>query len=210
MDVCKFCNKFNNNSSSSLINSYDKILFESQNFVVTPTIGSLVDGWVLIISKNHLISVGQLSKLHYEELQFVVREVKRILQSNYNNVFVFEHGPFSASQTTGCGIDHLHLHVVPLKFDLFEEAQKLSSFNWTSATLSTTKSYYSSKKSYLYIEIPSGEGYIATDANIPSQFFRKVIATKLETPNDFDWKLNVGWENIQKTITMFSSDLEVA
>ena len=36
----------------------DHVLFESENFVVVPTIGSIVPGWLLVVPRSHFMSVG--------------------------------------------------------------------------------------------------------------------------------------------------------
>jgi ATP adenylyltransferase len=188
MNGCKFCNKFNSINSSLFHASEDTILLESKNFIVTPTLGSLVEGWVLIVSKEHFISVGQLNKT-------LVREL--------------EHGPCAPKQTVGCGIDHLHVHVVPLKFNLFEKAKEQASFKWEKvASIVSNADYFESQLPYLFIETPTQEKYITTDANIPSQFFRKIIASELKIADLYDWKLNFGIENIEKTLSVFSSELQ--
>ena len=41
---------------------YNTILDESKYFYITPTLGSLVDGYILIISKSHINSMSLLTK----------------------------------------------------------------------------------------------------------------------------------------------------
>lgn len=208
MSSCKFCYKFSSPLSSAE-HKYDTIIYETENFVVTPTVGSLVEGWLLIISKDHFVSAGQLAESNFKELERLIEVAKQGLKDLKKQVFVFEHGPCSPSQSTGCGIDHLHYHVVPLEFNLFEKTKQYSPFIWNSATLLSTKEFFLKQRSYLYIQCPSGEKYIATDLNIPSQFFRRVIAKELNIENYFDWKQNFGTENIDKTIKILSNQLEL-
>lgn len=40
--------------------SWDNPVFESRNFVVVPSLGSLVEGWMLLLPKKHLLSMGAL------------------------------------------------------------------------------------------------------------------------------------------------------
>ncbi|MEJ7677656.1 MAG: hypothetical protein WKG06_07275 [Segetibacter sp.] len=146
-----------------------------------------------------------LQSLILKKLERLIEVAKQGLKDLKKQVFVFEHGPCSPSQSTGCGIDHLHYHVVPLEFNLFEKTKQYSPFIWNSATLLSTKEFFLKQRSYLYIQCPSGEKYIATDLNIPSQFFRRVIAKELNIENYFDWKQNFGTENIDKTIKILSN-----
>ncbi len=203
MHNCKFCNKFHN-PHLSINKEYDTIIFETENFIVTPTMGSLVEGWLLIISKNHFICAGQTSYSLKKELKGLIEQIKTGLKDLKKNIFIFEHGPHSSLQSTGCGIDHLHLHVVPLDFNLFKKAQEFYPYKWNLSDLFSTTEYFEKCSSYLYMQCPSGEEYVTSDLNIPSQFFRRVIAKELNIEEHYDWKKNFGKENIDKTLKILS------
>ena len=53
---CRFC--FIDKSKK-----YNEILEETKYFYITPTLGSLVDGYILIISKRHINSMTLLNVL---------------------------------------------------------------------------------------------------------------------------------------------------
>src|SRR6185503_1320171 len=87
-----------------------------------------------------------------------------ILTQCYGAVGAFEHGPSAASRTVGCGVDHAHLHLVPLQFDL---AAAVSPFLpnggiWKSAGLEACQNAYDRGDDYLYLEQPIGTGRIVT------------------------------------------------
>ena len=49
--------------------SYNVRLYETENFAVIPSLGSIVEGWLLIIPKKHYLSYGYLSSEElYKEL----------------------------------------------------------------------------------------------------------------------------------------------
>lgn len=210
MTFCKFCDKFSH-ANQILNDSYDVIISETENFVVVPTMGSLVEGWVLIVSKSHNLSCGELEISKYAELQGLVDQTKKKLECFHKDVFVFEHGPAIPMERIGCGVDHLHIHVVPLKFDLYKNAQKASALSWKKVeSIVDTKKCFEHETSYLFIETPKGERYISCNNEIPSQFFRRLIADELNISDKFDWKLNYGSENLEKTITQLSTEQEFA
>ena len=41
-----------------------------------------------------------------------------VVERAFGPVTVFEHGPSRPGRAPGCGVDHLHVHLVPLPFDL--------------------------------------------------------------------------------------------
>ena len=68
---CIFCNL-----------DFDKIentiIYETENFFVIPTVGALVDGYVLIVTKEHMNSLAELNdeqKREYQELVIKVSDI---------------------------------------------------------------------------------------------------------------------------------------
>ena len=208
---CKFCNKFQTTSEWTLNNNtYDTLILETKNFIVVPTMGSLLEGWCLIISKFHVISTGALNDSFFTELNELIKHVKCSLNDLNKDVFVFEHGPSQPNQIVGCGIDHLHIHMVPVDFNLFEKSKLYTPFNWVKVgCLTDTKNFFSQQLPYLYIQLPNEERYITTHQRIPNQFFRRVIASELGIADKYDWKLDYGTENIKKTLSVFSENLQL-
>ena len=53
---CVFCNIDKSRPENTIIE-------ESDNFIVLPTIGALVDGYLMIVSKKHINSMSELKKM---------------------------------------------------------------------------------------------------------------------------------------------------
>src|ERR1017187_660591 len=189
-------------------NYYNQALFETSNFKVIPSLGSLVEGWLLIIPKKHFISIRAInnSKL-YSELESLTKQVLDILKFEYGEVILFEHGPVESNKLVGCGVDYAHLHLVPSRFNLIDGIKKYYNYNykWEKvSSIENTPKHKDKEQAYLYIQDQFSNSFITYSDNIPSQLFRKVIANELGTPEDFDWKENHNVENIKKTILRLS------
>jgi len=110
----KTCNKkFQDNEA------HNKSLIESKNFRVIPSIGAIVDGWVLMIPKKHYVSFSEMG----EELLLEATELGKYLNSLLNQIYQrevisFENGASSKNNLIGCGVDYAHLHFVPISIDL--------------------------------------------------------------------------------------------
>ena len=92
---------------------WDQVLHETDHFVVVPTVGALVEGWLLIITKQPYLCMGGMPTGEFHELSSLKELVCSVLSECYGDITVFEHGPSQPGQGVGCGVDHAHLHVLP-------------------------------------------------------------------------------------------------
>ena len=93
---------------------WNRILWESENFCVVPSKGGFVPGWVMVVPKTHVLSVAQLPNPLYPEMKQLVAEVSARLTECFGPPTAFEHGAVVENSSFGCGVDHAHLHLVPL------------------------------------------------------------------------------------------------
>ena len=108
---CVFCNI----DKSKLENT---IIDESDSFVVLPTIGALVDGYLMIISKRHINSMAELEEKERAEYEFLIEKYRNKFKNIYNKFpIVFEHGsPINNSDMKASSVIHAHTHIVNHQF----------------------------------------------------------------------------------------------
>ena len=186
------------------LEAYNEVLFETENFKVIPSLGSLVEGWLLVIPKSHYISYGEINDvLLLEELNTLVDYVCNILYSEYGNYIIFEHGPFEKKSKVGCGVDYAHIHIVPINLK-FDEVNSFSnpSIQWCKVEgIISASRYIELGQEYLYFQDCHNNSYLGTGVEIPSQYFRRIIANIIGTPETFDWKSYLYLDNITNTYT---------
>lgn len=184
MNTCKLCSELASPSSA-----WNLPLFETPNLVAIPSLGALVEGWLLLVPKRHFISFGAIPTSMQDEINEFKAYLCTMLRRCYGAVAAFEHGPSMANRTVGCGVDHAHLHLVPLQFDLAAEVLPFlpNSVTWNSARIERCQHAYSLGQDYLYLEQPIGSGRIAMHDEFGSQLFRKAIATRLGMRDQFNW-----------------------
>jgi len=187
------------------VHLWDQVLFESQHFVAIPTLGHLVQGWLLVVPKDCHLCVGALPVQLIVELIGFLEDVVSSVRAEYGPVAVFEHGPFQPLTVVGCGVDYAHVHVVPVKPDwsLLQAAKNMSpQIHWeTVSSLHDTRKYFEQSRSYLFLHEPFAvKSVIGTGPSIPSQLFRRIIANYVGRPHNFDWKQYPEHEKIQSTI----------
>ena len=187
--------------------AWNEPLFESANFVVFPSLGALVEGWLLIVPKQHFVSIGALPDSLINELQRVRNVLIPVLQECYGAVCVMEHGPSVANHDVGCGVDHAHLHLVPFQSNLAVAVAPFlpDSASWTPAGTKECQQAYRRGNDYLYFEQPLGSGYIATHQKFGSQLFRRAIADCIGIPDEFNWRKYPQLSNVSATTQRLSA-----
>jgi ATP adenylyltransferase len=207
--ACRFCARVAPLGGSGSL--ADEVLFESTNFVVTPTLGSLVEGWVLIAPKRHYLCFGAIGKELLSELDEVRKVVGSAMRAVYGGFIEFEHGPAVEGQAVGCTVDHAHLHVVPTGDDLIAglDCSVSGQLRWHSvAGIAEVARFTTDGLPYLFFE-RNGEALIAAHHGLGSQLFRRVMAHKLGRPNEYDWRVFPFWENIERTVSSLGPRLNL-
>jgi diadenosine tetraphosphate (Ap4A) HIT family hydrolase len=192
---CEFCKELNDNSNdatfskiySGLIDS--RIIFETDNFRVIPTLGQLFENSLLIISKAHVETMAELSEKYLTELEDLYSRIRNKL-SVFGNIVGFEHGAYSENRG-GCGIYHAHLHIVPLPhainlFDFFKS--EYSKYHNLSRALINAKDL----QEYLLIineDLSTGLADISCHMDkYESQFFRRELHRHFNLSGSWNWK----------------------
>jgi len=199
MEACCLCSSL---KSKGPRRSWDEPLFQSENFVALPSLGSVVQGWVLIVPRPHFICMGALPQGLSAEINNLKWQVAGTLGSIYGDLCAFEHGPSTRGRQAGCGVDHAHLHLVPVHFDLISSASPYlpSDTQWRDGDISDCRTAFRGGQDYLYVEQPFGCGRIAVHDKFGSQIFRKAISARLGFPNRFDWRDHPNLENVTRTV----------
>lgn len=188
---------------------YNEPLFETKNFRVVPSLGSLVEGWLLIVPKNFYISFGAFQNLSlYTELNDLIAYLGQMTKTIYGDFVLFEHGPIVSNSLVGCSVDYAHLHLVPISIDLIKESKPflIQDVTWRSVPgIYNTADYYQKNTPYLFIRDVNGNDIIGIAEDLPSQLFRKTIAKHIGVEEKYDWKRYPFVDNINSTIKSISS-----
>ncbi len=175
-----------------------KPIFESNHFYVTPSLGQIVPGYLLINTKEHYLSLSQMpyeewSKEYFDELEEIKRTLRILLSKNYAPPIFFEHGAVKERQGVCC-VDHAHLHCVPLGKDIIKEMNKFFSSNHGSegGLVSNLPTIKRLNLPYIYYNSIEGEESVTylSPPYPPSQFMRQLVAIAAGKPDQWDWRTN--------------------
>lgn len=85
-----------------------------RGFLLMPDVAPLVDGHVLLVTRDHYQCAGEFGRTMWERALWWRDRVARLYLAAYGNgeLLLFEHGPASP-QGGGACIDHAHWHLLP-------------------------------------------------------------------------------------------------
>ena len=70
---CPFCKLDTTDIANTIIE-------ETEYFYILPTLGSLVDGYVLIVTKRHINSMSELNDIELTEYQNIITKYQNIFK----------------------------------------------------------------------------------------------------------------------------------
>lgn len=179
----------------------ERILYESENFYVMVSLGPIVEGYLLIVTKSHIGSFLNLPNKYLNEFLEVKNLVSRILIKQYGACLFYEHGKIGSSlkfNNSNRHCYHAHMHCVPVELKMNDVVNKEFNYNKYSSFESAYKTSDKVQK-YLYIEDDSSNVYIPTE-DIRKQYLRWVLSESLNKEGKWNWVENQSWGIIYKTI----------
>lgn len=195
--TCRFCDIIN---EKFFYDGIDQPFATNQDFAALVSIGAFIEGWSLIIPKEHRISM--LDLYTHPALIDILRKVIPSLVQRYGSLISFEHGSNKEGSITSCGTDHAHLHLVPFSKSLLPEMQDLS---WTHCHASDLKEIVKENEYLFYSELGINNdwnnplGYLHILEEPISQYFRQKLADALQCNEKYNYKLFPHLDSAKKT-----------
>lgn len=202
MYTCAFCDEVEQRSCSLLSPPRNRFLYETPEFMVFPTLGCFVEGYLLICPKQHVSSIANLSTGSFTGLAQLASRVKEIVAAAYGEPIVFEHGMSGCGRIDAGGcIEHAHLHVVPGTIDiekLLAEYSRPEEIPWSSVAQFAGTSYILGQ-SY------GGKTWVSAVRDVlPSQYMRRLVARELGVFEFWDWRDYPEFDKIDATLARLS------
>ncbi len=116
-------NSINRKSVPKKVKEFNRLVAHSKNFFIISGYGAFTPGYLLIISKNFLPSFGLIKQNQLEELNFLIKIIKKSIKNQLNRrSVVFEHGMCACIG----GLDRAHIHIMSIPNETSEETIKKS------------------------------------------------------------------------------------
>jgi diadenosine tetraphosphate (Ap4A) HIT family hydrolase len=91
---------------------YNTHLFSTPGFVILPALGPIVLGHVLVVTRDHITSLGQTGRSTIDEYEALVESVIRRPGYSRRDLLEAEHGS-SDQESAGACITHAHVNLIP-------------------------------------------------------------------------------------------------
>jgi len=194
LEYCRFCNP----------QEKERILYESDNFYLMLSLGPIVEGYCLLISKEHYSCCAAISSGLIAEFKEIYLKVKSILIEEYGSCICYEHGRAGACLIPMEGNKHCfhaHMHFVPMATDLNYLVQR----DYDEVTLDSLDSFFevyttNNSKPYLYVEDSNSKNIYFIDTVIRRQYLRHKAAVSIEKENLWNWIEHQGWDSINSAL----------
>jgi diadenosine tetraphosphate (Ap4A) HIT family hydrolase len=186
---CPFCQE--TRSPSSFCRGLSRVLWESDELVVLPTLGPLAQAHVLFIPKLHVRSFADLADAPQRQFYRHLASLSRSLTAVFGPTVAFEHGLPASQAGGGCGVSHAHMHVVsevPLELslpidDVATHWMSIDAPNWLARSALGVRR----DCGYFLVSPPDGNRYVCSIRSAPSQYLRRWLGMILEIPA-WDWR----------------------
>lgn len=204
---CDFCDEFSGGTQNAFIELYqgslaDRTVLETNSFKVVPSLGQIVQGYLLVIPKTHCCALADLGVELLEELDQLKLRLVSAMGAEYGTCALFEHGT-RAEGSGGCGISHAHLHVLPLPHAKDPLEKLKTSFQHERISGITALGIIKPSCSYLYYEDTCGSCHVFYPTFLPSQYMRRILAESLGVES-WDWRASSREESVLVTLRQAS------
>lgn len=204
---CDFCDEINDFENSFFKkcllkhykkkNLYNRIIFQSDNFFVIPSIGPISKCHLLICPIEHVTSFATLnSKKLYEAIDLLKTTIQYV-KREYGCAIVFEHGSnVDGFGSTSCNHAHIHIIAAQIKIEKILEKQ---GFKLTQIPhIGDIHSVVDKNSPYFLIINNENEVWVTKDTICQSQYLRKLCAKELNL-GDGLWQNDIGVEQMINT-----------
>lgn len=186
-----------------------RILYETNNWIVIPSLGPLTLGHIMLVPRNHYYSVLSCS----EDVLFECEKLLDYCSSKLNLIYqqpiiLFEHGSASEHlEHSGACIDHAHLHLAPGPVSFISDV--ISEFDgWQCSDNLVGIAQPFTDKPYILVGTGRQPMSIWVHGCIevpPSQFLRSIFASQLGISDKWNWRSNLNPEIFIQTVDDWSN-----
>jgi inosine/xanthosine triphosphate pyrophosphatase family protein/diadenosine tetraphosphate (Ap4A) HIT family hydrolase len=210
---CPFCAEFENDSQSvfaGLIGDRlpNRIVYEDEHFIVMPPLGEFMEGGLLLLTREHILSLAHLTPTQFDHLERLLLAIKQALVKIWGMApLVFEHGPAPELSKGVCCVDHAHLNIFPAAIDV--RPQLSDRMSLPIGPLSDLSKFRRAEFGYLFVQENDGTRRAYDGRDVPTQLVRRIITSQLGLPERWHWRDYLGQDEMLATYNALKGQIRL-
>jgi inosine/xanthosine triphosphate pyrophosphatase family protein/diadenosine tetraphosphate (Ap4A) HIT family hydrolase len=210
---CPFCAEFEKDGLSVFAGMMRdclpcRVVYEDEHFVVMPPLGEFMEGGLLLLTRQHILSLAHLPATQFDHLGRLLQAIQQALVKHWGVApLVFEHGPAADWSKGVCCVDHAHLNIFPAPVKIHPHLagrMKLSL-----GSLSEMAKLRRAEFGYLFVQENDGTRRAYDGRDVPTQMVRRIITTQLGLPERWHWRDYVGREELLATYNALKDQIRL-
>lgn len=212
MSSCAFCTELLEKEVNPSI-GFNRVIWEDDQFAIVPTVGCFVEGYVMLMPKDHTYSVAQLDEEDLVRMESIASLLRSQLTKTYGDVVVAEHGAVSCAVKGAQCCDHAHLHFIPVGPEKLDDVCDLywdvRGENDAILSLVELPNLGADEAAYILVSLDDSlyNVWLKSDG-FKSQFCRWATAKVLGKEEEYDWRKFPHIDNMRKTVERLRGNLK--
>ena len=132
MNSCSICDEIQKKNNEVYLKiKKSRFIYQDEDLILYPTIGSFIEGYVLLSSKEHYYSLYDCSDRIVNKINKIIKPIRDYYENNlHSDVIFFEHGTVDDSSLSSSSITHFHIHFLPVKERLWDKINNEYHFDY--------------------------------------------------------------------------------
>jgi diadenosine tetraphosphate (Ap4A) HIT family hydrolase len=210
---CPFCTELEGTGQSifaELIRDRlaSRIIYEDEDFVVMPPLGQFIEGGLLLLTRQHVLSFAHLPAASFNRLERLLGVIRRELASRWGvSPLIFEHGPAPDRSKGVCCVDHAHLNIFPARVTVHPHLASRMSIPLKS--ISELIKLRRAEFGYLFVQENDGTMRAYDGQLVPTQLVRRIVTTQLGLPQRWHWRDYPGYDELLATYQVLKGQIRL-
>ena len=210
---CPFCAEFENDGLSVFAGMMGdhlpcRVVYEDEHFIVMPPLGEFMQGGLLLLTREHILSLAHLPPAQFDDLERLLQAIQRALIKIWGVVpLVFEHGPAPDWSKGVCCVDHAHLNIFPASVQIHPHLA--GRMNLALGSLSEMAKLRRAEFGYLFVQENDGARRAYDGRDVPTQMVRRIITSQLGLPERWHWRDYLGRDELLATYNALKDQIRL-
>ena len=174
------------------MNYEGRIFMENPSLIAVASLGQIVEGYAVVFGREESISLRSLEKDERREFLRFLRTARQRVEQRFGPTVMFEHGSSCAGTDVSCGVNRIHVHIVPyagrvLKNEMEKSFQCKSSTSTIEQMLEKLNSW-ETEAPYFWIQESGRVFLFSYGEKRESQVVRRIIARQVGMDARWNWR----------------------